>query len=130
MEEYEQPPGVPLSDLKVSDFVAIETCLEQHTQIFVARITRIFGANRQLEVNAYQVPTSQRYGPWNRRTWEVRTDKSDVLTHIVVPDTELLCKVELIEGALTEESLERLAHLGVNVGQMPHRDKAIPSRVL
>ena len=93
MEEYEQPPGVPLNDLKVGGFVAVETCLEQHTQIFVARITRVFGANRQLEVNVYQVPTSQRYGPWNRCTWEVRTDKSDVLTHIVVPDTELLCKV-------------------------------------
>ena len=57
----------------------------------------------------YQGLTSQRYGPWNRRAWEVRTDKSDVLTHIVALDTELLCKVELTEGALSEESLERLS---------------------
>ena len=128
MEEYEVPAGVPLSDLKVGNFVAVETKLDQHTQIFVARIARIFAANRQLEVTVYQVPTDQRYGPWNRRTWHVRTDSSNALSCIVVPDTELLCKVELVEGALSEESLERLAHCGVNVGQMPSRDKAMPAR--
>ena len=114
----------------MGDFVAVETKLDQHTQIFVARITRIFAANRQLEVCVYQVPDDQRFGPWNRRVWQVRTDSNHALTNIIVPDLELLCKVDLVEGALSEDSLERLTHLGVNVGQMPHRDKAMPPRTL
>ena len=129
-EEQEKPPGVPLADLRVGLFLAIETKLDAHIQVFVARINRIFSANRMCEVDVYQVPPNQRYGPWNRRVWEVRTDTANNITRIIVPDTEILSEVSLIEGALNDVSLERLARLGVDVGSMPHRDKAIPARSL
>ena len=129
-EEQELPPGVPLEALKVGSFVAVETKLDAHTQVFVARVNRKFTANRMLEVDVYQIPTNQRYGPWNRRVWELRADAMHVATRIIVPDTELLCEVSLVEGALSELSLEKLARLGVDVGSMPSRDKAIPARAL
>ena len=121
---------MPLDTLKPGTFVAVETKLDTTTQIFVARVTRVFAANRMLEVDIYQIPSNQRYGPWNRRVWEVRTDAANVVTRIIVPDAELLCKVTLVEGALSDDSLEKLARLGIDVGSMPHRDKAIPARVL
>ena len=83
-----------------------------------------------LEVDIYEVPKTQRYGPWNRRVWQVRTDATNVVTRVIVPDTELLSEVTLVEGALSEMSLERLSRIGVDVGSMPHRDKAIPARTM
>ena len=92
VEEQETPPGVPLEALTPGTFVAVETKLDQNVQIFIARVNRLFKANRMLEVDVYQVPSNQRYGPWNRRVWEVRTDAMHVVTRIVVPDTELLAR--------------------------------------
>ena len=126
----EPPQGASVHDLATGDYVAVETKLSQNLSIYVCRVKRVFKANCQVEVDVYEVDSSDRYGGWNRRHWTVRTRADGSVETIIVPECEILCVVTLFEGALDDVSLERLAHLGVDVGTVPRRDKSIQPRLV
>ena len=72
---------------------------------------------------------SERYGPWQRRRWELWADEHGSPYKETLGRGDVLCKVELVDAALTQTSLERLALVGVSVGDMPSRDATLPPRV-
>ena len=93
----------------------------------VARIVQTYQANGYANVEIWSVTASDRFGPWNRRQWSVLTDEHGA-RYEIVPESEILCKVELEESALSSASLERLALLGVPVTGAIKHDSAIPGR--
>ena len=119
--------GGEIKDLKVGDFIAVEPRITQYTRVYIARVDRPFHGQDLVEVTLFHVPTQGRYGPWQRRVWEVWLDggrpRSEVLTA-----SEVLCKVTLVNGALTQTSLEELVMLGCAVGTQPGRDATLPPR--
>ena len=96
--------GVAVADLRPQDLVAVDVL--GHT--WVASVIRTFVAQGQAQVNLFSVPTDQRYGPWNRRKWALMSEHGMPVIEIVT-ESELLCKVELQDDALTDASLEALA---------------------
>ena len=135
---YKYPPNCVLEDngepvntlqidsLRPGNLLAVE----RHGRVFICRVIRTFVANAMVEVNMMSVPLTDRFGPWNRRRWDITVDAQGAPQIEVVPQSECLCLVELNEGALSDASLEELALLGVPVGVLPHRDKTIPGRIL
>ena len=116
----------PLS-LTHGDFVAVEFNISRNTRVYVARVERVYREQELLEVTLYRVPVKSRFGPWQRRPWEIWQDDGKVRKE-TLPSSEVLCKVSLSNGALTQESLETLGKLGVPTGTQPSRDASLPSR--
>jgi len=116
-----------LSGLRPGDMVAVEPRISQNKRVFIARVERAFYAQALVQVTLFHVPTSARFGPWQRRPWEVwqenGRDHSEMLTA-----SEVICKVALKHGALDLDSLERLAGHGIATGSQPSRDSTLPPR--
>jgi len=116
-----------LSNLRVGDHIAVEPKVLTGKRIHVARVERVYVEQGLLQVVLYHVPQHARFGPWQRRPWEIRheggRDRSEVITA-----SEVVCKVELKNQALTQESLERLALHGIATGTQPSRDASLPPR--
>ena len=123
-EVADMKAGVAVADLRPQDLVAVDVL--GHT--WVASVIRTFVAQGQAQVNLFSVPTDQRYGPWNRRKWALMSEHGMPVIEIVT-ESELLCKVELQDDALTDASLEALAAAGVPVGGQIHRNKTLPTRL-
>ena len=118
-------------DPQVGSMVAVEfrQFASARPQIFVAKVERVFPANRQLEATLYQIPPSDRYGPWSRRKWAIWDTPGGPRKEVFGFD-ELLCTVEISsDGSLAPSSLERLAFAGVSLGTYG-RDRALPARTL
>ena len=129
IESVDPPVGLKLVDLKVNDFVAIELRTGPKPQVHVARIVQTFQANGYANVEVWSVSPSDRFGPWNRRQWSVLTGEHGA-RYEVIPECEILTKVDLEDGALSSASLERLALLGVPISGPIKHDSAIPGRPL
>ena len=80
-----------------------------------------------MEVALYHVPSDSRFGPWQRRRWELWA-LNGVNQVEVVTVAEILCKVNLAHGALDLDSLEALASLGVPTSVQPRRNHTLPPR--
>ena len=89
---------------------------------------RPFWEQGLVQVTLYHIPPTARFGPWQRRPWEVwqedGRDRSELLAA-----SEVVCKVELTNSALTQDSLERLAAFGIDTGTQPSRDSTLPPRL-
>ena len=82
-----------------------------------------------VQVQLFRVPTTERYGPWQRRRWELWGDDQGVPYKETLSRKDVICKIELSDAALTLASLEKLGNAGVSVGSMPTRDATLPPRV-
>ena len=121
------PEEVVLS-LKLGDFVAVAPKTSQYHRIHVGRVERTYPEQQLAEVALYHVPSSYRFGPWENRHWELWTDSSGALKRETVTSSEVICLVNLVEGALSQESLEKLTAAGIPTGRMPGRDHTLPPR--
>ena len=127
-EAYELSEEVgDLSSFRVGDMIAAEPRISQNKRVYVARVDRPFPAQGLLQVTLFHVPPTARFGPWQRRPWEVwqenGRERSEMLTA-----GEVICKVSLNHGALSLDSLERLAGFGISTGCQPSRDATLPPR--
>ena len=119
----EELSDTPLAvKLEPGDYVAVAFKKRVH----VACVDRVFPEQNQLRVVIHEVPSDCRFGPWSRRRWEIRSVGGQPQTE-VIPNSEVVCRVTLINGALDQDSLERLAARGLATGAIPTRDKAIVS---
>jgi transposase InsO family protein len=125
----EVDPVGPISTLKVGQLVACSPKTSQFDRVHVARVERIFPHQEQCEVTLYHVPTDCRTGPWRARVWEIWLDPDGSSKREVISADELVCSVTLVEGALTEASLEALVIHGIPVDTQPRRDHTLPPRV-
>jgi len=119
-----------VKDLRKGDFVAVEPVLPWNKHkplVYVARVERVHHNQELVSVTLFRVPDDSVFGHWNRRAWAPWYKDGEIQVHLL-PYSEVLCRVTLQNGALTQESLEALGHLGVSVGVQPSRDKAMPSR--
>jgi hypothetical protein len=116
-----------LSGIRVGDFLAVEPRISQNKRVHVARVDRPFAAQGLLQVTLYHVPTTARFGPWQRRPWEVWQDNGRDRSEMITSN-EVICKVSLHHGALSLDSLERLAGFGIATGNQPSRDASLPPR--
>ena len=116
----EMEDGSITDRLEHGDFVA----LSYKKRVHVACVDRIFREQAQIRAVIHEVPSDCRFGPWSRRRWEVRSVDGQPVIEIV-PFSEIICRVNLVNGALDQDSLERLAARGLNTGAVPTRDKAI-----
>ena len=107
--------------------VACEPQVLQNKRVFVARVDRVHPGQSLVNVTLYKVPEKVRFGPWQRRPWEIWQEDGRAKTELVT-FREVICKVFLKDRALTLESLEELGRLGVDTGTMPTRDATLPSR--
>ena len=110
------------------DMVACEPQVLQGKRVFVARIDTVHPGQELAQVTLFKVPATARFGPWQRRPWEIWQDEAGKAKSEIVTFPEVVCKVTLKDGALTNESLEDLARLGVDTGTVPSRDATLPSR--
>jgi hypothetical protein len=120
---------VPVMSLTPGEFVALELNLVGVPRIYIGRVIRTFPANAQLEVEIWHVSSSQRFGPWTRRPWSPMLNQDHSVRREVVTEAELLCRAVLVDHALDQSTLEALAHLGVPVEHVPHRDSVMPPRL-
>ena len=122
-------PQSSLSSLQlaVGDLVACEPKVMQNLRVFVARVDRVHSQQELVQVTLYKVPSNARFGPWQRRPWELWQEDGRPKVELVTM-SEIICKVSLQEGALSQESLEELGRAGIDVGSMPSRDATLPSR--
>jgi hypothetical protein len=116
-EEAVDSVAVPVT---VHDFVAVE--LRGSKRVQIAKVNRVFEVGAQLEVDLYEVPAGERYGPWSRRPW------LPVGRVAVIPRAEVLSVVDLVDRALTAGSLEKLEALGVTVSGKIRDEKLLPGR--
>ena len=111
-----------IRSLKVGDLVAIELA---KSRVNIARVMKTFREQGQAEVCVLEVSSKERFGPWTRRKWATQNVTPGVPRIEVITESEILCTVELRDDALTEQSVERLASLGIAAGAVPTRDKSI-----
>jgi len=116
-----------LTDLTMGDYIAVEPKVLTGKRVYIAKIERVYRGQGLVQVTLYHVPTHGRFGPWQRRPWEIRQDGGRDRSEVITAD-EVLCKVELKNQALTHHSLEKLGLLGVATGTMPSRDASLPPR--
>ena len=114
--------------LKVGDFVACEPQISPlNKKVFVSKVERIHSDQDLVQVTLYHVPATSRFGPWQRRPWEVWQENGNIHSELVTI-AEIICKVTLQNSALTQNSLETLAKYGVDTGTQPRRDSHLPRR--
>ena len=111
------------TDLAVGDFIAVETLIDSKLRTVVAKIQRLFQVGSQAEVQLYEIPSTDRFGPWTRRIWVPKPGYEQISF------TEIICKVELQNGALTARSLEVLHQNGVPI-EAAGKEKALKTRQL
>ena len=99
-ERFEEIVAAAPQLIAFHDMVAVELRAARRVQI--ARVIRVFDVGLQLEVDLYEIPTGDRYGPWAHRPW------LPVGRTAVIPQAEVLCVVDLVDKALTAGSLEKL----------------------
>lgn len=109
-------------------FLCVASPHSQNGRLHVARIEAIFAAQGQVEVSLYWVPPKGRTGPWQARVWTPWLDESSMPKKEVVSKQEIICQVELRDGALTQASLEKLTLHGVPATGQPRRDATLPPR--
>ena len=112
------------------DFVAVEPpkSISPNKRVHVGRVELVHRNQNMAEVVLYHVGSLNRVGPWQRRPWTVMTDEDGRVRKCVLSYSEILCKVHLQNSALTQESLETLARIGIDTGSMPSRDSTLPPR--
>ena len=109
-------------------FLCVASPHSQNGRLHVARVEAIFAAQGQVEVSLYWVPPKGRTGPWQARVWTPWLDESSMPKKEVVSKHEIICQVELRDGALTQASLEKLTLHGVPATGQPRRDATLPPR--
>jgi transposase InsO family protein len=114
--------------IKVGSFVCVAPNSSQFHRIHVARVERCFREQGMLECVLFHVLPNHRTGPWAARRWGIWTDEKGLLRKEVITEAEFICSVELVEDALTQESLEALTACGVPASHQPRRDSTLPSR--
>jgi len=134
-EGYDDPnpkevmPENEFERLNKGDMVAVEIVHHSQLRIYVARVEKTYQNSALVQVQLFRIPSAERYGPWQRRRWELWGDEQNVPYKETLSRQDVLCKVELVNSALTLASLEKLASAGVSVGSMPTRDATLPPRV-
>ena len=101
----------------------------QFSRIHVARIERVFIDQRMAEVTLFWASPGSRTGPWQARVWGIMLDEDGSPHREVITADELVCRVVLSHGALTQSSIEELCRLGVPALTQPRRDSTLPPRV-
>ena len=117
-----------IKDLRPGEYIAVEPKTSQYHRVHIARVERVFPEDLVVEVVLMHVPKDSRFGPWQRRRWEVWTTDEGAVRKELVTVAELICKVRLVGDALDERSLEELATHGINTGTQPRRDHTLPPR--
>jgi hypothetical protein len=127
----EVPSGSELmASLKKGDMIAVEPRTSQFKRIHVARVERTFIDQLVAEVLLYHIPKTARYGPWEKRTWEVWLNDNAEPRREVITQSEIVCRVTLVEHALDRTSLAALAIHGIDTGRQPRRDHSLPPRTV
>ena len=116
-----------MKSLVVDDIVAVQPRSSQFGRVYLGKVIAAYPLHNQIEVSLMHVPPDARFGPWQRRKWDIQSDDHGPKTEIITAN-ELITAVQLVNGALTNESLEKLTVAGVNVGAQPHRDGSLPPR--
>ena len=122
------PQQHEINQFRLGDHVAIEPHAHKG-RVHIALVDTVYQDQGLLEVHLMHVPPDSRFGPWQRRPWTFWPTKEGHPKVEVVPVSEVLCKVTLQERALDLASLTTLAHLGVDVGSTPHRDRSLPPQL-
>ena len=109
--------------LTPGDFCAVDVALGTgRGAVHIAEVLRQYEVGNQVELQLMEVARGERYGPWERRPWTPIAHGKKV-----VPQAEVLMKVMMKSGALTEESLSKLAAAGCAVGE-PKVENALLGR--
>ena len=111
-----------LDEVSISDFIAVRVS----KRIYVAKVIKVFYASRMFQAALWEVGVNERFGPWNRRKWVPYVDVGGSPQIDLFPEVDVVAKVSLQDGALTDASLEKIQLLNVPVGEQPTRDKSLP----
>ena len=83
-------------ELRVGSMVAVlSTRGRQEPRVFLARVESFSAAQEQATVVLFEVPKGERYGPWHRRRWEVKTDAAGAVVKETVPYGEILSLIHI-----------------------------------
>ena len=113
-----------LASLRLGSMVAVNF----EGRVHVAKVDRILPEDESIVVVIYEVPRDNRFGPWSRRIWSPLVRKSETVKELIYMK-DVLTLVTLTENALSADSLEALAALGIGAfGATEHREKALGGR--
>ena len=122
--EVEKEPGT-MEIYRRGMFLCVSSPSSQYRRVYVARVEAIFAAQGQAEVARYSVPPKGRSGPWQARIRTPWLDDLGMPKKEVVTKDEIICQVELNDGALTQASLEKLTLHSVPATGQPRRDATL-----
>jgi hypothetical protein len=117
------------ASLRVGAYYAVRAVTKTQVRVYVGRLERIFEAQEQFEMLVHEIVAGERFGPWERRPWSVKTDKRGAVLNEIVARSEVLIEVILHNKALSQSSLEQLRALGVEVTNLPHLDVVMKIRM-
>jgi hypothetical protein len=104
--------------------------LRWHNRVHVSRVDRVFTGNTQVEVTVYEIAQGDRFGPWSRRPWKVKTtEATGAPVKEVVEAHDIIIRVDLQQGALSQHSLEKLAAAGLDLSGVPRLEATLPPPV-
>jgi hypothetical protein len=101
--EVDAEVNVPSISYALGDSVIIHF----ETRLHVAKIVKVYEVGEQCEVQVFEVPSGERYGPWNRRPLHPRD-----AAPIVIAMSDVIQKVPFTGKALTSRSIDKLATAG------------------
>ncbi len=110
--------------------IAVDPRTSQFKRIHVARVERTFIDQLVAEVLLYLIPETARYGPWEKRTWAIWLNDNAEPRREVITQSEIICRVALVEHALGKTPLAALAIHGFDTGRQPRRDHSFPPRAV
>ena len=115
---FAYPPDLAIEDLRpeaqatsshVGTYLVYDRQLQGKPRTAVGKVTRVFVVGDQLEIQLFEVPTHERFGPWLRRPWAPADCEPEVITF-----KEVIAKVDLQNGVLTQDDLDSLEHQGIH----------------
>ena len=115
-------PDLAETTFQTGDYLVFETHLNGKPRATVGKILRVHVVGSQLEIQRFEVPEHERFGPWLRRPWT----PADVAPEMI-SFQEVIARVDLTDGVLTTDDLSALEHQGV-AATASGREKLLPGR--
>jgi len=115
-------PELAETSFSLGDYLVFETQLSGRPRTTVGKILRVHAVGSQLEVQRFEVPEHERFGPWLRRPWTPADLAPEMISF-----QEVIAKVDMTDGVLTTDDLSALEHQGV-AATASGREKLLPGR--